>query len=160
MIGGVSQIAELPKEMRQEAIMALVGPVVSLGLGGGLYLLHVLSGEASFNLRFALFYLASLNLDSHGTRSINNNTSPCRLCPSARRAAATCDPGGIDDTRRLSRRARGTARRLVKHRSYRHFARSSSCHNGCCCGTVGALGSPPKSRDFLNEIYCHPLHPI
>jgi Zn-dependent protease/predicted transcriptional regulator len=62
LIGGVSQIAEPPKEMRQEAIMALVGPAVSLGLGGGVYLLHILSGGASFNLRFALFYLASLNL--------------------------------------------------------------------------------------------------
>jgi Zn-dependent protease/predicted transcriptional regulator len=62
MIGGVSQIAEPPKDMRHEAIMALVGPVVSLALGGALYLLHVVSDAASFNLRFALFHLASLNI--------------------------------------------------------------------------------------------------
>ncbi|MFZ5895518.1 MAG: site-2 protease family protein [Myxococcota bacterium] len=62
LIGGVSEIAEPPKQVRHEAIMALVGPVVSLALGGGLYLLHLVSGEMSFNLRFALFYLASLNL--------------------------------------------------------------------------------------------------
>lgn len=62
MIGGVSQIAEPPKETRQEAIMALVGPLVSLGLGGVFYLMHALADAASFSIRFALFYLASLNL--------------------------------------------------------------------------------------------------
>jgi len=62
MIGGVSQIAEPPKRLRQEAVMALVGPVVSLALGGGFYLLHALADGASFNLRFALFHLASLNI--------------------------------------------------------------------------------------------------
>lgn len=62
MIGGVSQISEPPKEMRQEAVMALVGPLVSLGLGAVLYALHVLAGQASFNFQFALFYLAGLNL--------------------------------------------------------------------------------------------------
>jgi len=62
MIGGVSEIAEPPKELRQEAIMALVGPIVSLALGGGLYLLRLQLGEAGFNIRFAFFYLANLNL--------------------------------------------------------------------------------------------------
>jgi Zn-dependent protease/predicted transcriptional regulator len=62
MIGGVSQISEPPREARQEAWMALVGPVVSLALGGVLYLFHQVAGAASFNLRFALFYLGSLNI--------------------------------------------------------------------------------------------------
>jgi Zn-dependent protease len=62
MIGGVSQIAEPPKRLRQEAFMALVGPVASLALGGLFYLLHAVADDASFNLRFALFHLASLNV--------------------------------------------------------------------------------------------------
>jgi Zn-dependent protease/predicted transcriptional regulator len=62
MIGGVSQISEPPKEARQEAVMALVGPLASLALGGALYALHALSSALSFNLRFALFYLGGLNV--------------------------------------------------------------------------------------------------
>jgi Zn-dependent protease/predicted transcriptional regulator len=63
MIGGVSQISEQPREARHEAVMALVGPVTSLLIGGVLYILSLAAqGIASFNLQFALFYLASLNL--------------------------------------------------------------------------------------------------
>jgi Zn-dependent protease/predicted transcriptional regulator len=62
MIGGVSEIEEPPKDVRHEAIMALFGPVVSLALGGALYGLHLFADVQSFNLRFALFYLAALNL--------------------------------------------------------------------------------------------------
>jgi Zn-dependent protease/CBS domain-containing protein len=62
MIGGVSRVAEPPKEVRHEAVMALVGPVVSLAIGGLLYAIHSLAPAASFNLRFALFYVGSLNL--------------------------------------------------------------------------------------------------
>lgn len=62
MIGGVSSVAEQPKGVRHEAVMALVGPVVSLALGGLLYAIHAVAPAASFNLRFALFYVGSLNL--------------------------------------------------------------------------------------------------
>jgi Zn-dependent protease len=63
LIGGVSQISEMPREPRHEAVMALVGPLVSIGLGALLYGLHVLLADtSSFQLRFALFYLAGLNL--------------------------------------------------------------------------------------------------
>jgi Zn-dependent protease/CBS domain-containing protein len=63
MIGGVSQIAEQPKKSREEAIMALVGPITSLVLGGIFYLLFLSTrGIAYFDLRFALFYLSQLNL--------------------------------------------------------------------------------------------------
>jgi len=62
MIGGVSQLTEPPREARHEAVMALVGPLVSLGLGGLFYLLHLAAARASFDLRFALFYIGSLNL--------------------------------------------------------------------------------------------------
>ena len=62
MIGGVSQISEAPKKTRDEAVMALVGPVTSLALGLLFYLVHSFAGRADFNLRFAVFYLGSLNL--------------------------------------------------------------------------------------------------
>jgi len=62
MLGGVSQMSEPPREARHEAVMALVGPAVSLGLGGVFYVLQSLAAEVSFNLRFALFYLGTLNL--------------------------------------------------------------------------------------------------
>lgn len=63
MIGGVSQITEQPKRSRDEAIMALVGPITSLVLGAGFYLLFLLVRDvAYFDLRFALFYLSQLNL--------------------------------------------------------------------------------------------------
>jgi len=64
MIGGVSQMSEMPRQPKHEAIMALIGPLVSIGLGVLLYLLHMLAGASamSFPLRFGLFYLAGLNL--------------------------------------------------------------------------------------------------
>jgi Zn-dependent protease/CBS domain-containing protein len=63
MIGGVSQISEPPKGGRQEAVMALVGPVTSLALGAVFYLLlRAVSGTALFNVKFALFHLFYLNV--------------------------------------------------------------------------------------------------
>lgn len=63
MVGGVSELTEAPPRPRDEALMALVGPLTSLflaaGLGGVTWLLQ---GTRSFNLQFACFYLASLNL--------------------------------------------------------------------------------------------------
>lgn len=63
MIGGVSRISEPPRQNRQQALMALAGPVTSLLLGGiflGLYAL--LAGTQSFSLRFAVFYVGYLNV--------------------------------------------------------------------------------------------------
>jgi Zn-dependent protease len=62
MIGGVAQISEPPRSSRAEAIMALVGPLVSLALGALFTLGHVATARLSFSLSFALFYLGSLNL--------------------------------------------------------------------------------------------------
>ncbi len=63
MIGGVSQITEQPKKSRDEAVMALVGPLASLVLAAAFYLLfRLVSGVQSFDLRFALYYLSQLNL--------------------------------------------------------------------------------------------------
>ena len=63
MVGGVSELTEAPPRPRDEALMALVGPLTSLLLAGlfgaGTWLLQ---DTRSFNLLFACFYLASLNL--------------------------------------------------------------------------------------------------
>lgn len=63
MVGGVSQITEMPRESKHEAVMAFAGPALSIGLGIALYGLHLaLAATPSFQLRFALFYLGALNL--------------------------------------------------------------------------------------------------
>jgi Zn-dependent protease/CBS domain-containing protein len=63
MIGGVSQISEPPKGGRNEAVMALVGPLTSLALGGAFYAVHrALDGSALFNVRFVVFHLFYLNV--------------------------------------------------------------------------------------------------
>jgi Zn-dependent protease/CBS domain-containing protein len=63
MIGGVSQISEPPRTGRQEAMMAFVGPLTSLVLGGAFYLVFLaLRGTAQFDLKFAVFHLVYLNV--------------------------------------------------------------------------------------------------
>lgn len=63
MIGGVANLAEPPREPRQEAMMALVGPLTSLGLAVLFLLCTPLLGATShYSLQFAVFYLGSLNL--------------------------------------------------------------------------------------------------
>ncbi len=63
MIGGVSEMAEAPRKPGEEAVMALVGPLTSLGLGGAFYGLFAASrGLGSFDLSFALFLLGQLNV--------------------------------------------------------------------------------------------------
>jgi len=63
MIGGVSNITTPPKTARQEAVMALVGPLTSLVLAAVFYAIYLaIAGLDWFNFRFALFYLAEMNL--------------------------------------------------------------------------------------------------
>ncbi|PTL76582.1 site-2 protease family protein [Vitiosangium sp. GDMCC 1.1324] len=63
MIGGVSRITRMPEGSRQEALMALAGPLTSLALGALFLGAYVgLAGARSFNLRFAVFYLGNLNV--------------------------------------------------------------------------------------------------
>ena len=62
MIGGVSQISQMPRESKDEAMMAFIGPLVSIVLGIALYGLHAVSGGVSFAAQFGLFYVAGLNL--------------------------------------------------------------------------------------------------
>ncbi|NBD07598.1 site-2 protease family protein [Corallococcus silvisoli] len=62
IVGGVSELTEAPKRPRDEALMALVGPLTSLGLaaflGGVTWFLH---GLGMFQVQFACFTLATLN---------------------------------------------------------------------------------------------------
>lgn len=63
MVGGVSEITEPPRTPRQEAIMAFVGPATSLALGAAALALFWAARELPwFSARFALFYLAQLNI--------------------------------------------------------------------------------------------------
>ncbi|WP_224361240.1 site-2 protease family protein [Hyalangium versicolor] len=63
IVGGVSEVTELPQRSRDEVLMALVGPLTSLGLGGLLLAVAWLLPESgAFNPRFALSYLGGLNL--------------------------------------------------------------------------------------------------
>ncbi|NPC85350.1 CBS domain-containing protein, partial [Pyxidicoccus fallax] len=63
MVGGVSELTEAPPRPRDEALMALVGPLTSIFLAAGFgAVTWLLKDTFSFNLQFACFYLASLNL--------------------------------------------------------------------------------------------------
>lgn len=60
LVGGVSEMAELPPRPMAEAAMAVAGPLVSLALSGVCYLGTRLATQA--DLKFAAFYLAYVNL--------------------------------------------------------------------------------------------------
>ncbi|MDY7226851.1 site-2 protease family protein [Hyalangium rubrum] len=63
IVGGVSEISEMPRRHRDEVLMALAGPVTSIGLSALLFVALVLLPQTrSFAPPFFLFYLASLNL--------------------------------------------------------------------------------------------------
>ncbi|RKH19028.1 site-2 protease family protein [Corallococcus sp. CA031C] len=63
IVGGVSELAETPKRPRDEALMALVGPLTSLGLAVVLGLVTwLMHGLGAFQWQFACFTLAMLNL--------------------------------------------------------------------------------------------------
>jgi Zn-dependent protease len=62
LLGGVSHIDKVSRERHAEAKMALVGPVVSLGLAGLAYLGHRLVRGPWADLEFGLYYLAQMNL--------------------------------------------------------------------------------------------------
>jgi Zn-dependent protease len=62
LVGGVSQMSQIPRRPSQEALMAAVGPATSLGLGGLLYVAYAASRGARPDVQMALFYLAAMNL--------------------------------------------------------------------------------------------------
>jgi len=62
-IGGVSEITDPPKTPGQEAVMALVGPATSLGLGAIFFaMLALVRPLHEFELSFAFFYLCYMNV--------------------------------------------------------------------------------------------------
>lgn len=63
MIGGVTEVARPPRGPAREAVMALAGPLTSVALGGVLFLGFWAARDLpSPTARFALFYVAQLNL--------------------------------------------------------------------------------------------------
>jgi len=62
LFGGVSNIVDEPRTARDELIMALAGPLVSLALAGLLGLVHLLLGRISQPLAALALFLAGLNL--------------------------------------------------------------------------------------------------
>jgi Zn-dependent protease len=62
LVGGVSQMSQIPRRPSQEALMAAVGPATSLGLGGLLYVAYAASRGARPDVQMALFDLAAMNL--------------------------------------------------------------------------------------------------
>jgi Zn-dependent protease/predicted transcriptional regulator len=63
MIGGVSELSEVPRRPAQEAWMALAGPASSLAVAGASFaLLRALEGVGSFDARFGLYLVGQLNL--------------------------------------------------------------------------------------------------
>jgi Zn-dependent protease/CBS domain-containing protein len=63
IVGGVSEVTELPRRHRDEVLMALFGPLTSVALGFLLLGVQALLPESpAFSPRFAIAYLAGLNL--------------------------------------------------------------------------------------------------
>jgi CBS domain-containing protein len=63
IVGGVSEVTELPRRHRDEVLMALAGPLTSVGLGVLLLVTQALLPESpTFSPRFAVSYLGGLNL--------------------------------------------------------------------------------------------------
>lgn len=62
LVGGVSQLVRAPRRPTHEAIMAALGPVTSLALGGLLYLAYASADGWPADVRMALFYLAATNV--------------------------------------------------------------------------------------------------
>ena len=62
LLGGVSHFERIPERPGTEALVAVIGPVVSLVLAGLLFLLLRLFAQGPADLRLGLFYLAYLNL--------------------------------------------------------------------------------------------------
>jgi Zn-dependent protease/CBS domain-containing protein len=63
IVGGVSEVTELPQRHRDEVLMALVGPLTSVVLGVLLFaVLWLVPESGAFGPRFALSYLAGLNV--------------------------------------------------------------------------------------------------
>lgn len=62
LLGGVAQLSEQPTDWREELVIAIAGPLVSIGLGVGLWIaVYAIPGEMG-GLLFVISYLALMNL--------------------------------------------------------------------------------------------------
>ncbi|WP_254545471.1 site-2 protease family protein [Halomarina pelagica] len=65
LFGGIAQLSEMPEDWKQELYIAVAGPIVSIALGVGLYLLFAVippGGAVVSALLFVVGYLAITNL--------------------------------------------------------------------------------------------------
>ncbi|ELY64126.1 site-2 protease family protein [Natronococcus jeotgali] len=62
LFGGIAAFSEMPEDWRQEFVIAIAGPIVSVLVGVGSYGLFALTPEAFGGARFVLGYLAVLNV--------------------------------------------------------------------------------------------------
>ncbi|MCU4926143.1 CBS domain-containing protein [Halobacteria archaeon AArc-dxtr1] len=62
LLGGIAALSEMPDDWRQEFNIALAGPIVSVLVGVGSYVLFLLTPESIDGARFVLGYLAVLNV--------------------------------------------------------------------------------------------------
>lgn len=62
LLGGVSEITQMPRRPGQEGLMALAGPVTSLVLGGLLLLIRRAASAAPADVQMGVFYLGYMNL--------------------------------------------------------------------------------------------------
>ncbi|AOW79318.1 Zn-dependent protease [Halodesulfurarchaeum formicicum] len=61
-LGGIAQLSEQPEDWRTELLIAIAGPIVSVGLGVGLWIVLVLLPMGPDVLLFLLAYLALINI--------------------------------------------------------------------------------------------------
>ncbi|ARS89256.1 M50 family metallopeptidase [Natrarchaeobaculum aegyptiacum] len=62
LLGGVAALSEMPENWKQEFAIAIAGPIVSVLVGVGSFLLFLVTPEAMDGARFVLAYLAILNV--------------------------------------------------------------------------------------------------
>ncbi|RRJ30073.1 CBS domain-containing protein [Halocatena pleomorpha] len=62
LLGGVANFAEFPEDWRHELLIAVAGPIVSIGLGVGSYVLFLTTPVSLEAVRFVFGYLAVLNV--------------------------------------------------------------------------------------------------
>ncbi|WP_246985861.1 site-2 protease family protein [Halorientalis marina] len=62
LFGGVAQLEEMPEDWKQELLIAVAGPVVSVALGVGSYVAFLLAPSSAPVARFLLGYLALMNV--------------------------------------------------------------------------------------------------
>lgn len=62
LLGGVAQLSDQPTDWREELVIAIAGPIVSIGLGVGLWIAVFLIPATMEAMLFVVAYLALMNL--------------------------------------------------------------------------------------------------